>query len=464
VSIPSPLRGAVAATSFGFVVVQLDVTIVNVALPAIASDLHAEVASLQWVVDAYTLAFAVLLLSAGALADRIGARRIYLAGFALFALASALCGLAVGATMLIVARGLQGIGAAMMVPSSLTLLNRITEHEPGLRAKAVGLWTAAGGVSIAAGPILGALLIGIAGWRSIFLVNLPLCGLGAWLALRTLPSSARGPRGERLDPAGQVLAIVALTAFTGGVIEVHRLGLGHPAIIAAFVVAIVSGLVFCRVESRVRSPMLPLDLFRLPNFGAATVFGILVNLTYYGVLFTLSIYLQRAHGYSALQAGIAYLPLTGMFIVSNVASGHAVARFGPRLPMICGALVAACGYALLIPLDVASSYWAMLPAFALIPTGMGFAVPAMTTAILASVEKTQAGTASAVLNAARQAGGTVGVAAFGALVAGEAAAIVGGMRTAATLSVGLLLAAALTATAKIARRSVDDRSTIGRRP
>lgn len=438
-----------AATSFGFVVVQLDVTIVNVALPRIGADLAAPVASLQWVVDAYTLAFAVLLLSAGALADRLGARRVYVAGFALFALASAACGLATDATTLIAARALQGVGAALLVPSSLTLLNRLTGHDRAMRARAVGLWTAAGGVSIAAGPIAGALLLESLGWRSIFLVNLPLCVLGAWLAFKHLPADQRGDPHEKLDPAGQLLAIVSLTALTAAVIESARLGAMHPAIVGAFALAILAGIAFCMVEARVATPMLPLGLFRLPTFSAATVFGILVNLTYYGVLFVLSLYLQRAHGYSAIEAGLAYLPLTATFIVSNLVSGAMVARFGSRVPMIAGALMAGSGYALLSRLDASSSYWAMLPAFALIPGGMGLAVPAMTTTILASVERRRAGTASAVLNAARQVGGTIGVAVFGALVAGDDRAIVAGLHAAAIASTVLLLVAALLAWLRI---------------
>lgn len=458
-SSPVHLHGlgrTIAATSFGFVVVQLDVTIVNVALPRIGAELGAPVASLQWVVDAYTLTFAVLLLSAGVLADRLGARRVYLGGFALFALSSAACGLAGDVAQLVAARAVQGIAAAMMVPSSLTLLNHSTQHEPSLRAKAVGAWTAAGGVSIAAGPVVGALLLEWLGWRSIFAVNVPLCAIAVWWTLRHVPAMPADAGGRiaapdvpadawwwRLDPAGQVLAIVALTALTGGLIELHRFGPGDGRIVAAFATAISAALAFCVVESRVTTPMLPLRLFRLPTFSAAVVFGILVNLTYYGVLFALSLYLQRARGYTALQAGLCYLPLTGTFIVSNLVSGPAVARYGARRPMLVGALIAAGGYALLARLDGTTPWWAMVPAFTAIPFGMGLAVPAMTTTILSAVDRRQAGTASAVLNAARQSGGTVGVALFGALVAGDAIGIVAGLHRAASISCGLLLLAAV---------------------
>ena len=447
----------IVATSCGFAVVQLDVTIVNVALPRLATQLDASVAALQWVVDAYTLTFAVLLLSAGVLADRLGARAVYVAGFVLFALASAACGVAADATVLIAARAVQGIAAALLVPSSLTLLNRATQHDPALRARAVGLWTAAGGVSIAAGPVVGALLLEAFDWRSIFFVNVPLCALAIWLTVRhvarpeaVVPVAARGSW-SRLDPAGQVLAVVAMTSLTGALIELHALGASHPAIVGALGLALVSACAFVVVEARVATPMLPLSLFRLPTFGAAVVFGILVNGSYYGVLFALSLYLQRALGYSALQAGLAYLPLTGTFIVSNLLSGPMVARHGSRLPMAIGAAIAACGYALLARLDAQSSWATMLPAFVLIPFGMGLAVPAMTTTVLATVERRLAGTASAVLNAARQAGGTMGVALFGALVAGDALQIVGGLRIAALASCAMLVAAAMLAWTRIRR-------------
>lgn len=439
------------ATSFSFVVVQLDVTIVNVALPAIAGSLRAGVAALQWVVDAYTLVFAVLLLTAGTLGERWGQKRVYQAGFVVFALASALCGLAPDAVVLIAARAAQGVGAALLLPNSLALLSHATAHHQGLRARAVGLWTAAGAISIAAGPIAGSLLVEGLGWRSIFLVNLPLAALGVWLTRRHVEDSERSP-GRGLDPAGQVLAVLSLTALTAAAIEAQPLGLTHPLVLGGLLLAPLAAAGFVAVEARAGAPMLPLGLFRRPNFSAAVVFGVLVNLSYYGVIFVLSLYLQRAHGWSALRTGLAYLPLTGGFFFSNVAAGPVVARFGSRLPMTFGAAVGALGYLLLVRLDAQSSYWAMLPAFFLIPAGMGLAVPAMTAAMLASVEKRWSGTASAVLNAARQAGGAVGVALFGALVNGGAERIVSGLGWAAAVSVGLLVVGAGVAWWGIGRR------------
>jgi DHA2 family methylenomycin A resistance protein-like MFS transporter len=441
-SLPPALRWLVAATSFGFVVVQLDVTIVNVALPRIGADLGMGTDGLQWVVDAYTLTFAVFLLSAGVIGDRLGSKRAYLAGFFLFALSSLGCGVAGSGGLLIAARAAQGIGAALLVPNSLALLNHATAHNPALRAHAIGLWTAASAAAIACGPLAGALLLGSFGWRSIFYVNLPLCALGLFLTRHAVPEKDQFEAGHPLDPLGQFLAILVLAGLTGAVIELRPLGLGHPLVIAGFGVALAGSAAFVAAERRAAAPMLPLAFFRLPNFSAATAFGILVNLTYYGVLFVLSLYLQQAHGYSPIQTGLAYLPLTATFIVSNLLSARLAARHGTRVTMITGALIGAAGFALLSQLGPASSFGAMLPAFVLIPSGMGLAVPAMTTAILGAVEGGRAGTATAVLNTARQSGGAVGVAIFGALANGSARRIVAGLRAASLASVALLLGAA----------------------
>ncbi|WP_186249256.1 MULTISPECIES: MFS transporter, partial [unclassified Burkholderia] len=384
---PPALARIVATVSTGFVVTQLDVTIVNIALAHLAGDLHLPVAGLQWVVDAYTLAFAVLMLSGGALGDRFGARRLYIAGLALFAVASLACGAASTPAMLIAARALQGVGAAAMLPNSLALLNDACRHDPHLRARAVGGWTAAGSISIAAGPVVGGLLIAAWGWRGIFLVNLPLCAAGlaaalAWVPARRVGATPATPsRSVRaLDLRGQFIAIAMLTALTGAVIEWRPLGFAHPVVAGGFALAALAALAFVAVEARTATPMLPLSLFRHRTFSAAVLFGICVNLTYYGTVFVLALYLQRARGESALQAGLAFLPLTGGFLLSNLASGRVVARHGPRAPMLAGALVAALGYGSLHFIDASTPLAVLLVPFLLIPSGMGFAVPAMTTA------------------------------------------------------------------------------------
>ncbi|WP_424250379.1 MFS transporter [Collimonas pratensis] len=441
------VKWTIAASSFAFVVVQLDVTIVNVALPQIGADLGAQVSALQWVVDAYTLGFAVFLLSAGALGDKFGSKRLFLAGFLLFALTSLACGLAPTAGFLNIARALQGIGAALLVPSSLAILNRACADDKKLLAKAIGLWTAAGGVSIAAGPVIGGLLLAVAGWRSIFLVNLPICALGFLLTWRVVPAVAASTHARSFDPFGQLLAIIALTGLVGAVIEFHPLGLQHPLVIAGFCIALVAGAAFIMVERKVPHPMLPLNFFHQTSFTAAVLFGVLVNFSYYGVIFVISFYLQKVQNYSVLQAGLAFLPLTGTFIFSNLVSGWLIGKAGIRLPMVLGGLIGAAGYGLLGSVGIAehASFMHMLPGFILIPAGMGLAVPAMTTSILSGVEKSRAGTASAVLNTARQVGGAVGVAVFGALVSdGVAGDMSSGVRIAlATATVLLLMAAGL---------------------
>ncbi len=437
------LAAIVTAASFGFVVVQLDVTIVNVALPAIARDLKADVAGLQWVVDAYALVFAVLLLSAGVIGDWLGSKHAYLAGFCVFATASLACGLAPGALSLIMARAVQGLGAALLVPPSLAILNHASGHDAGLRARMVGAWTAAGGVSIALGPVLGGLLLGAFGWRTIFLVNLPLCAFAIWFTATVVPKDTPrdAPRNRHLDLPGQVLAVMALTGLVGAVIEARPLGFTHPLVMAGAVMAVVADGLFVVVERRSKAPMLPLGFFLRPNFTPAILFGIMVNLTYYGVIFVLSLYLQSVKHWSAAQTGFAYLPLTGGFILSNMLSGVAVGRFGSRPPMVAGGLIGAAGFALLSRLDAHSSYLDMLAPFLLIPGGMGLAVPAMTTAILAGVERQASGVASAVLNTARQAAGAIGVALFGALSANGQ--VVPGLHASAVISAACVLTGAV---------------------
>ena len=449
---PHDVVWTVAAASFGFAVVQLDVTIVNVALPAIAKALGAQLAGLQWVVDAYALCFAAFLLSAGSLGDRIGARRIYLAGMTVFATASLACGLAPSAGFLIAARAVQGIGAAAMMPSSLALINHATGHDASLRAKAISWWTAAGSIAIAAGPVIGGLLLSITSWRSIFLVNLPICLLGAVLAFKitdTAPdrstdhkATTRSTTRRGFDPLGQLLAILALGTLTAAMIEAKPLGLTHPIVVIAAVIGVTASIAFVAVEARIAAPLLPLHFFRRPGFSISVLYGITVNLSYYGIVFVLSLYLQRVLNYTAIQTGLAYLPLTAGFFAVNLLSGWWVGKAGSRPAMVVGGLVDALGFALLFLLGSQSAYWLMLPAFLLMPGGMGLGVPAMTAAIMGSVEKSASGIAAAVSTATRQAGGAIGVALFGALAGDDPGHVVAGMHLSAIIAICLLVLAA----------------------
>ena len=445
----STVHWTTLATSFGFALIQLDVTIVNVALPRIGESLQTGIAGLQWVVDAYALVFAALLLTAGFLGDRFGARKVYLSGLALFALASLACGVAPDAEWLVAGRVLQGVGAAAMLPASLTLLNHAAGHDAKLRAKAVGWWTAAGSITIAAGPVVGGLTLAVARGRMIFLVNLPICLIGALLTLRVPETERR--QGGGFDFLGQILGIVALAALVGAIIEGKPLGVGSPRVLALFAAGVAAGIGFVVAESRVASPMLPLKLFRAPGFAVCVVYGMATNLTYYGIVFVLSLYLQKTLGYSPAQAGLAFLPLTATFFIVNVASGTLVGRWGSRPPMVGGALVDAAGFALLLTLGPHAGFAALVVPFVLTPAGMGTGVPAMTTAVLAGVDKALSGVASATLNAARQAGGAMGVALFGAL-AGEGH-VVAGLHAAAMIAAGLLVAVAVAAAVLVPRRA-----------
>lgn len=431
----------ILATSLGFVLVQLDVSIVNVALAQIGIELRADVAGLQWVVDSYTLLFASLLLFAGALADRIGARKAFVGGFGLFVAASLACGLAPIPSVLIVARAIQGIGAAFLVPCSLALLNHACRDDGALRARAVGVWTAAGSVALAVGPVLGGFLIHALSWRSIFFVNLPLGAIGIWLTWRFVEESAIH-QGSRFDLSGQLLAIVTLSSLTAAMIETSVLGWFSPLVLLGFGVALISGVTFVLVEARVRTPMLPLGFFRNPTFSAATLVGIAINLTLYGVIFILSLYLQQLRHFSPLGFGLAFLPFPLVLLPSNLAAGWLGGKIGSRPLMVVGLLIAAVGYWLLHGLDTATPYILMLPGLLVIPLGIGLAVPAMTTALLSTVPRSRSGIASGVLNTVRQAGGAIGVALFGSFLAQGA---IHGIQLAFVASVAGAAAAALVA-------------------
>jgi DHA2 family methylenomycin A resistance protein-like MFS transporter len=433
----SRLTWITAAASFGFLVTQLDVTIVNVALDAIGDAFDAPTAQLQWVVDAYVLALAAMLLSAGAIGDRVGPKRAFLAGLVLFGLASAACGFASGPFGLILARVAQGAAGALLIPPSLALIAHAAHGDDRRRAAAVGWWTAAGGVSIAAGPVLGGLLVETLGWRWVFFVNLPLCAIGAVLALLVAPATPAKPR-VPFDLPGQALAVAAVTLLVGGLIEGGHRGWGG-APLAALVAGLVLVVAFVVFERHARHPAMPLSVFRSRPAWSAVVVGSALNFTYYGLIFVLGLFMLRTLHWTPGKAGLAFLPLTATFIVSNLASGSLVGRLGARGVTSAGVLIAACGYALTARLGSDSGVLDMLPGFALIPGGMGLAVPALTSGLLANVDRHDAGAASGVLNACRQVGGAAGVAIFGALAG---AGIATGLRTSAIVATAMLVAAA----------------------
>jgi DHA2 family methylenomycin A resistance protein-like MFS transporter len=421
----------VITTCLAFVVSQLDVSIVNVALPQIGRSFTAGVSTLQWIVDAYTIAFAVLMLSAGGMSDLLGSKRLFQLGFLIFGLASVGCGLAWSPGALIGFRALQGVGSATMIPSSLSILNNTFAHEPKLRARAVAYWTAGGAISIAAGPVLGGLLLNISSWRSIFLVNIPICLAGLICSIYLMDSKKSEKRG--FDIPGQLIWMVALTVFIAAIIEWHNLGAQSPFVYGGIIFSVVMLGLFIWRERVAHAPILPLDLFKSTNFNVFIGMGMALNGAYYGTVFVLSLYLQEVLHYSAFAAGMAFLPLTGGFLIANITSGLIMERYGIRRPILLGLVVFATGFACLLLAKQDTPYWLLLFPFFGMPLGMGVAVPAMTTGTLATVTPNRSGIASAVLNTTRQAAGAVGVAVFGAMATGGSEAIVKALATIAII-------------------------------
>ncbi len=436
---PHPLvRQTVGVACTGFFLITLDATVVNLALPDISRQLHGGVSSLQWVVDAYTLAFAGLMLSAGALSDRSGASRAFTVGLVVFTAASAVCGVAPTLAALLAARVTQGVGAAAMLPASLALV-RQTLTDSVARARGVAMWAAGGGAAVAAGPVVGGVLTSLLGWRAIFFVNLPV-GLAALAALSRVPRSR--PRPAPFDPAGQAMAVVALTALTFAVIEGGRTGVTSPLIFLAAVVFAVSLVAFLVVQARVLHPSVPLSLFRSATVVTCTAAGFALNFAYFGVVFVLSLFYQREQGYSALAAGLMFVPMTVLIMGSNLVAGRMTSRFGSRLPMTAGQLLEGAGFLSVLLVGPHAPLAAQLAALVPIGVGAGTASPPMMTALLEAVAPERAGLASGFLNSARQVGSAMGVAIFGALVVSSAGFIQGMRWTLLTAALSLLVTGA----------------------
>jgi MFS transporter, DHA2 family, methylenomycin A resistance protein len=435
-----PARWALVATSLGFAVVQLDVSVVNVAIKPIGADLGGGVSGLQWVVGAYTLAFAALILSAGALGDRIGARRMFVAGFALFTLASAACGLAPGLGVLIAARAVQGVGAAVLVPCSLSLLNH-SYRDPKARGRAIGLWAAGASVALSAGPLLGGILTSSLGWRSIFFINLPLGLAGILLTLRFASETPRAA-GRGVDVPGQLAAIVTLVALAGAMILAGKQGFGNGLVLAGFGVAAVALVAFILIEARRQRPMLPLGLFRSRTFAASSAIGIIINVAFYGLIFVLSLYFQTTRHYSVLLTGLAFAPTTVAVGAANLLASRIAHTIGLRTTLAGAALLTAAGLGGLLVAGAGTAYLAIVGQLVAVGFGLGVIVPLITSALLGSVDPGHSGVASGTLNTARQTGSVIGVGLFGSLAAGH---LVHGLHLA--LIIGATLAVAVAALA-----------------
>jgi DHA2 family methylenomycin A resistance protein-like MFS transporter len=403
-------RGTLAAAGLGFVVVLLDVSVVNVALDALRGRFATDVTGLQWVVNAYTLAFASLLLTTGVLGDRFGAKRIFTAGFTVFTVASIMCGMADSLPLLVAARVVQGIGAALLVPNSLAML-RQAFPDAEQRSRAVGWWGAGGGIALAAGPVLGGLLVTHVGWRSIFLINLPIGIAGVALTLRHA-TAAVSTHNRSIDLPGQLAAIVALIALTVCLTEAARLGWHHPLVYGALLLSMISTLAFIRLESRSPQPMLPLSLLRTTTFATASIAGVIVNFAYYGLIFVFSLFFQIEQQLSAQQTGLAFLPMTVVLMAMNILASRLLNRVGAKRLMIAGTVIAASGYLMLLPVSIDGSYWKLVVPMLIAASGIALMVPTMTNITLSSVDASRSGIASGVLNSARQVGGMLGVAVF----------------------------------------------------
>ena len=412
-----------AAAALGFFVMTLDTQVVTVAMPVIGTELNGGITALQWVVSGYTLMLAALALSAGALSDRIGASKAFAIGLAAFTAASAVCSVAPELGVLVAARFLQGAAGAVVLPASLALV-RQAYPTAAARARAVAVWTSVGGAAMAAGPLVGGLLTSTLGWRSVFYVNLPI-GLVALMALMRGPRST--PRRTPFDFPGQLSATLALASIMYAVIERSA---------AALAVFCVAAAVFVIVEQRSGHPIVPPWLVRLPAVSVPTATGLALNFAFYGSVFLLALYFEQVHGLSALETGLMFLPITGLITVVNLLAGHLTTRYGPRLPMALGQVVLVGGVCGLLALQQDTPL--VVQAAILLPFGLGggLAVPALTAALIESVDAGRAGLAAGLLNAGRQFGGALGVALFGSLAGG---AVVTGLHMGALVGAAVLL-------------------------
>lgn len=402
-------RWVLVVTVLGSGLVVLDATVVNVALPAIGQDFGVGLTSLQWIVNAYTLTLAGLLLLGGSLADRYGRRRLFVVGILWFAVASLVCGIAPDAPSLIMARALQGIGAALLTPGSLAIIE--TTFHPEDRSAAIGAWSGLGGVMTAIGPALGGFLTTAISWRLIFFINLPVAAVATWAALRHLPERRDENAAGRLDYVGAALAALGLGgmvfALTAGPVD----GWATPVVLATGVGGIIALVGFVVVEQTSDHPLLPLEMFRSRQFTAANAVTFVVYGALGGTLFLLPIQLQRVVGWSALESGSALIPMTIVMLLLSSLAGRLAQRTGPRLPMTVGPLVAAIGLALLVRVMPGGGYWfTIFPAVVVFGLGLSITVAPLTATVLAAAGPERAGLASAVNNDVARAAGLVAVA------------------------------------------------------
>jgi DHA2 family methylenomycin A resistance protein-like MFS transporter len=430
-----------AGISIGGFMVYLDMTIIGVALPAIQADLGGGIVGLQWVANAYTIVFAALLLSMGAISDRLGARRVYVGGLLVFLAASAASAFVPSLGALIAVRAVLGAGAAAILPASMALYAHAFP-DPAARARALGIWAAIVGAAMVAGPVVGGLLVDWLNWPSIFLLNVPLALIGIYATFRCVGETER-KLSRSFDAAGQFSMLVFIAALSYALMEGEPSGWSSPEIVGAFGAAALGLALFLILERNREQPLLPLRLFRNATVSAGLTAGLAVNVGISGILFALPLLFQQASGFSARTSGLALLPMMVPLALNPIFTGRIVGKIGARIPMTIGFGLGALGIAMLALTDAGRQYAVALPGLLLIGFGISFTVPALMAAVISSAPKELAGTASGALNASRQLGSTLGVAAIGAMIGGSES-LLGGVQwsmgvTAAVFAGGCLL-------------------------
>jgi EmrB/QacA subfamily drug resistance transporter len=405
-----------AAVAVGLFMIMLDNTVVNVALPSIQRDLGVGLSELEWIVSGYALTFAALMLVGGKLADAYGRRLIFVLGIVVFTAASLGCGLATSGEMLIAARVVQGAGAAMMSPATLSII--AATFPPRQRGTAIGIWAGVSALALAIGPLVGGLLTEHASWNWIFFVNVPVGILGIFASF-VLIDESRDPTHERLDLPGLATSALGLFSLTYGLIEANGYGWGSPRIIGAFVLAAVALVAFVQLERHQRAPMLDLTLFENRTYVGANLTTLFVSLAMFGVFFFVSLYMQNILGYSAVQAGAAFLPMTLLIIVVAPIAGRMSDRFGSRGLMTAGMVLLSGQLLYFSQLGTDATFWTLLPGLVLGGFGMSMTMTPSAAAATRAVPVPKAGVGSAVLNACRQVGGSTGIAVMGAIMASQ---------------------------------------------
>jgi EmrB/QacA subfamily drug resistance transporter len=404
------------AMCFALFMIMLDNTVVNVALPAIQKDLHSSISGLEWTVNAYTLSFAILLVTGGRLGDIFGRRRLFLMGVAIFGLSSAFIGFSQTEAWLVGGRAAQGIGAALMLPATLSIItNAFPAHE---RGRAIGTWAGVSALALAIGPVVGGFLVENVSWQSIFFLNVPVAALAVFVTLSATQESRDETSTHHIDYPGVTTITVGLAALVLALVEGNSWGWGSPAILALFAVSILGVVAFAIAERRVVEPMVDFQFFRSRSFLGANLVAFIVSFAMLAMFFFLALYMQNIKDYSPLQAGVRFLPSTVVIILVAPIAGRLTDRVGPRPLMTFGLLIVAASLFWQGHLAVDTSYGFLVGAFVLMGLGMGLVMSPMSTAGMNAVEPSKAGVASGILSMSRMVGGTFGVAAMGALITG----------------------------------------------